>query len=216
MIRPVLAATVALSAVMLPDAPVLSQTIESAYTDLNLDKCRHTSGRDVEDYGFWRCNGFAGIPVRVSAGDQRTYVSYGTKAVDEPASGQTFPGFNSVDKTKIEWRVEQGPQDKVQPFATILRWRVKLDQDRKPSRGRVLVVTRLGDQVCHVGYVDALANQNANALARELADKHARTFDCDKGKRIIRGRQGDSIAAIAAEIERAGKAEGAKKARETR
>jgi hypothetical protein len=148
--------------------------------------------------------------VRVSAGDQRAYISYGKKAVDEPAAGQTFPGFNSVDKIKIEWRVEKGPQGKPQPFASIVRWHIKLDQDNKPSRGRVLVVTRLGDQICHVGYVDALANQNANVLARELADRHARAFDCEKGKRIILGRQGDSVAGIAAEIERAGKAEGAK------
>lgn len=214
MIKSVMAANVALAAAILPSAPAVSQIIESVYTDLDLDKCRHTSGRDVEDYGFWRCKGFADIAVRVSAGDQRTYVSYGEKAVDEPAAGQTFPGFNSVGKGKIEWRVQRTPTGEARPFATILRWHIKLDQDRKPSRGRVLVVTRLADQVCHVGYVDALANENANALARELADKRARTFDCEKDKRVILGRHGDSVAGIAAEIERAEKSEGSKKVRE--
>jgi hypothetical protein len=215
-IRPTTMATI--FALVLSSTSAVSQTIESAYTDLALDKCRHTSGRDVEDYGFWRCEGFAGIPIRVSAGDQRTYVSYGNKAVDEPAAGQTFPGFNSVDNTKIEWRVDTGPNGKAPPFASIVRWRVKLDQDNKASRGRVLVVTRLGGQVCHVGYVDALANQNANALAREIADEHARSFDCENGKRIILGRRGPSVVGIAAEIERAasGKSDGARKAREKR
>jgi hypothetical protein len=41
------------------------------------------------------------------------------------------------------------------------------------------VVTRLGPGgVCHVGYVNARANPDANELARELADEKARTFKC--------------------------------------
>ena len=46
-----------------PSAPV-----ERAYTTLDLDKCKHTKGREVEDYGSWRCTGYSGILVRVSAG----------------------------------------------------------------------------------------------------------------------------------------------------
>jgi hypothetical protein len=42
--------------------------------------------------------------------------------------------------------------------------------------------------VCHVGYVDAVANANANDLAREIADKHARSFVCGKDKPIILGK----------------------------
>jgi hypothetical protein len=54
--------------------------------------------------------------------------------------------------------------------------------------GRILVVTRLGvGKVCHVGYVDARANAKANELAREIADKHARNFDCENSKRIVLG-----------------------------
>jgi hypothetical protein len=55
--------------------------------------------------------------------------------------------------------------------------------------GRVLLVTRLGPgAVCHVGYVDALANANANDLAREIPDKHARAFECGKDKPVILGK----------------------------
>jgi hypothetical protein len=187
------ATLVAVCVIIPPHTSATSQTIESAYTDLDLDKCRHAPSREAEDYGFWRCQGFAGIPVRVSAGDQRTYVSYGKDAEVEPAARQTFPSFNSIDKTKIEWRLEkQAGQRK--PFATIARWHVKIDQDNKPSRGRVLVVTRLGDLVCHVGYVDALANKEANSLARDLADKHARAFNCHDDVPIILGELGESIA----------------------
>jgi hypothetical protein len=36
------------------------------------------------------------------------------------------------------------PDRKPRPFATILRWNVKLEDDEKQTTGRVLVVTRLG------------------------------------------------------------------------
>jgi hypothetical protein len=179
--------------------PAAAQSIESAYTELDLKKCRHTPGREVEDYGFWRCQGFAGIAVRVSAGDQRTYVSFGAKAAVQSAAGQTFPNFNSVGPGKIEWRREKGQRE---PFATILRWNIKTTHDVAPAAGRVLVVTRLGKDVCHVGYVDALVNREPNALARELTDKHARDFNCENDTRIILGERGNSIAGMVEEIER--------------
>lgn len=60
------------------------------------------------------------------------------------------------------------------------------------STGRILVVTRLGpDGTCHVGYVDAVANTDANDLARKIADENARTFRCGKDKRIVLGKTGD-------------------------
>ncbi|UXN74462.1 hypothetical protein N8D56_04770 [Devosia sp. A8/3-2] len=36
----------------------------------------------------------------------------------------------------------------------------------------MLVVTQLAEgQTCHIAYIDALANDNANELARQAADK---------------------------------------------
>jgi hypothetical protein len=53
----------------------------------------------------------------------------------------------------------------------------------------VLVVTRLGPGgVCHVGYVDARANPNANELAQQLADEKARSFKCGADKPIVTGK----------------------------
>jgi hypothetical protein len=40
--------------------------------------------------------------------------------------------------------------------------------------------------VCHIGYIDARANPNANELAREIADMHARSFRCATDKPIRR------------------------------
>jgi len=161
---------------------------ESAYTDFDPKKCRHTPGKEVEDYGEWRCKGFKGIPIHMSAGDQRIYVSYGKNAKDEPAASQTLASFNGEGR-RIEWRLDKG-----KPFATIMRWSAtRTDEKGDPVRGSTLVVTRLGQSVCHVGYVDGRANKNANELARKIADEHARNFDCKKDKPIVLGEQGPSF-----------------------
>jgi len=178
-------------------APAFCQSIESAYTSFDSKACKHQKGRQVEDYGSWLCAGYEKLPVLLSAGDQRMYVTFGPWK-EALAMAQTFPGFNDVYRGTVEWRLEKSADGKAKPFATILRWNIVTPTDRdnatgpiKPS-GRVLVVTRLGaDGVCHVGYVDAVANPDANTLARKIADENARTFKCGKDKRIVVGKVGD-------------------------
>jgi hypothetical protein len=168
--------------------------IVSVYTQLDLDKCRHKAGTMEEDYGEWRCQGLGGIPVQVSAGDQRSYVSYGRNAAKEPAAKQTLASFNGEGKT-IEWRAVRGTDGKLKPFATIMRWSTTVTDDDKTVRGQVLVVTRLGPPVCHVGYVDGRANPDANALAQAIADQHARGFKCGVDKPVQSGKTGPSFSA---------------------
>jgi hypothetical protein len=177
-------------------APSVAQTIGSATTDYSTKSCAHKPGRAVEDYGEWRCKGLGGMPILVSAGDQRMTMSFGPRAKDEPAAAQTLSGFNDVYKARIEWRLV--PEGK--PFAAIVPWHTalldespgSLDLPRpKMINGKVLVVTRLGPGgVCHVGYVDALANRDAETLARRIADERAHTFRCDTDKPVILGETG--------------------------
>ena len=172
-----------------------AQSIGSAYTNYDTRKCFHKVGHDAEDYGEWRCRGLNGMVVLVSAGDQRMTMSFGPRAKDEPAVGQTLQRFNDVYKARIEWRYARAAGGPVQPFAAIVRWStVPLDESAagpQTATGKVLVVTRLGPHgVCHVGYVDALANRDADALARKIADEHARAFRCDTDKPVILGETG--------------------------
>lgn len=169
-------------------SPASAQEIFSVYTKFDADKtCKHTKGRDVEDYGSWRCPGYGGLIVFLTAGDQRMQVSFGTsakKAAEEIAAEETFPGFNSVYEGTVEWRVETLPNGKTRPFATILRWNLITEADvnrgDNKATGRTLVVTRLNPGgVCHVGYVDA-RTPGANETARKLADEKARSFKCGK------------------------------------
>ena len=174
----------------LSSMPARAQSVESAYTALDLDKCRHTAGKGDEDYGEWRCAGYGGVAVYVSAGDQRSYVSYGRNAKNEPAAKQTLASFNGEGK-RIEWRPERSANGKLKPFATIMRWSTTVSSGDEPVRGQVLVVTRLGPGgVCHVGYVDGEANPDANALAQKLADEHARKFRCGADKPMVLGNKG--------------------------
>ena len=169
-------------------APADAQTpagdgVTYAYTTFDADKnCKHKPGRDVEDYGTWTCPGYAGIPVVLSAGDQRMQVSFGPRASREVAAGETLPRFNDVYKGTIEWRLERGKDGKIRPFATILRWNYMTSPEDRKASGRVLVITRLNPGgVCHVGDVDGRA-PDANEKARKVADEKARTFRCEKDK----------------------------------
>jgi hypothetical protein len=148
----------------------------SAYTQLDLAACRALAADpdDPLESGAWWCVGHRGIPVYVAESDLRYFVSYGEGAVDEPAARTTLPAFNHAGGT-IEWRI--GPDG--EPVATILRFHT--DSGDGGAKGQVLVITKLGGggQVCHAGYVDALATREANVVARSVAD-NASGFDCTR------------------------------------
>lgn len=156
---------------------------QSAYTDIDLDQCLVMHS---DDFGSsWACPGYRGYPVRIAEGDLRFFVSYGFGAKEQPAAGQTLPPFNSLGE-KIEWRL-RNVGGAWRPFATIVRYR--LDETPDYPGGEVLVVTQLGDEPgtqCHVAWVDARANADANELARQAADELAGDFPCgDSMPRVI-------------------------------
>jgi hypothetical protein len=175
--------------------PAAAETIESATTPFNVDKCPHKEGREVEDAGEWRCTGYGGIAVVMTSGDARVYISYGPRAAREPAARQTLAAPNR-EGASIEWRLLRGRDGRGSPFAAIMRWTTAIPTDdpkveNGTYRGQVWVVTRLGSGgVCHIGYVDARQNPNGIELARTIADKHARQFRCGQDKPIVLGAKG--------------------------
>lgn len=170
-------------------APAVAENA-SAYTKIELAACREIppAPDDPLESGAWWCEGHGGIPIYVSEGDLRFFVSYGDTAPDELAAKTTLPAFNHIGET-IEWRL--GPDGR--PFATILRFFTS-SGDGAPD-GQVLVITRLGGpgQVCHIGYVDARTNPDANAIAREVADNGAAEFDCGRDTALHYGLSGDEV-----------------------
>jgi len=169
-----------LIAVLLVAGPAAANEKNSVYTSLDLDACRQEplNADDPVDGGTWWCDGYEGMPVRVSEGDLRFFVSYGEAAAGEIAATQTLPAFNTINKT-LEWRLELGRDDgRWHAFATILRFFT--DAGEGAARAQFLVITKLGGpgQICHIGTVNALLNPDANVLARRVADEAASGYVC--------------------------------------
>ncbi len=126
------------------------------------------------------CTGYLQIPIHFSEGDLRQMVQFGTLR-DNDEFWQSFAQFNRANQT-IEWRLHDGDA-----VAVIQRWFIENTDPETGSvdaktTGQVLVISTIGTLhnpvSCHVGYVDARANSNANLLARSVADVIAPNFDC--------------------------------------
>jgi len=156
----------------------------SDYTKIDLDACPMIEAPSEEGTfgGTWSCPGYGGMPVLVTEGDLRMFVSFGRNAKQESAATQTLSGFNTINDT-LEWRIRNG-----RPYATILRW--FMDTPDGSDRIQVLVVTQLTPgATCQVARINASANTNANVLAREAADQLAGSYVCEQGP-IIFGNPG--------------------------
>lgn len=166
----------------------IGSEIESVYTNLELDSaCKPYEL--YEQGGSFTCPGYAGYGVLFTEGDLRQSVFYGFVG-EWFAEGafESFSGFNYVSGT-IEWRLQGGV-----PYAAIMRWFISSGAGDGSNDGQVLVVSKvaqpgIGDG-CVVGYVDALENDNANIMAREIADDLGRDFMCRIEEPVFHGNEG--------------------------
>ncbi|GHA24006.1 hypothetical protein GCM10007989_19570 [Devosia pacifica] len=148
---------------------------QSFYTDLNLDDCLVLSADDFES--IWSCPGYRGFPLWVSQSDLRFYLSYGFSAPNERVAGQTAEPFNHLGP-ELEWRLSNA-MGRWFPVASIARYFTSNAQGEETNE--VLVVSQIAEgNSCHIAYVDALVNEDAQALARDAADRLAGTVECDK------------------------------------
>ena len=151
--------------------------VKSLYTTVDLKACKKL---ERPGGAAWHCPGLSGVPVYVAKGGLKQFVSAGTDAARRRAATQTLAGANSIFeqgrvRALVEWRFDRRG-DKQLPYAIIVRFHTGADL----RRGDVLVVLKVAPrETCHLAYVDALANENAIALARSIADTKARTFDCN-------------------------------------
>ncbi|WP_441237168.1 hypothetical protein [Bradyrhizobium sp. 930_D9_N1_4] len=175
---------------------VAAQSLGSTYTSTAPKACRQIGKPSELDGSTTRvCPGKDGLVVLIAEDDLREIVSVGRNrkiAAEEPAAKVWFAPFNSSETT-IEWRAAG-----TKPFATIQRWHIadNADPDKqgRPNTKAILVVTRLPPgPVCHVAYVDAIANSTANELARKAADEVARGFTCGKDEVKIIGASGRAV-----------------------
>jgi hypothetical protein len=172
--------------------PAAANPPKSLYTTIDLDACkivhRHPDGNT------FLCNGLPSYPVIYGEGDLRAFVSIGTYTHKQKrkAQEQTLGPFNTIFEGKsrratLEWRVHTDGE-KMIPHATILRYHTRNDD----GRGEVLVILHVGErETCQAGIIDALAEAEAMALARKIADGAARTFSCTD-EPVVHGKTGKS------------------------
>lgn len=166
-----------------------AQEIESVYTKLDTGKsCAVFAGPPENEPGDWGnlvCSGYKGYPIFVYYSDARESLFYGfPPAGDRAPQWESFTAFNHAGPT-VEWRIMKGVVREI-PFATIHRWFVMREPE---DRIEVLVVEKVGQpgirDGCRVGYVVATGNENANEMARRIADETARDFDCENAEPAV-------------------------------
>jgi hypothetical protein len=176
--------TISALALVLGAGPATAQSgFMSAYTDLNLEA--DCLVLEADDFGAsWSCPGYRGYPLMVQEGDLRFSLGYGFNPGDSSGS-QTLPPFNHLGE-KLEWRLSNA-SGRWFPVATIVRYHTA-DSVTGEDSGEVLVVSQVQDgNSCHIAYIDAKANANANEMARQAAD-NAGDFDCATDEVEIIGR----------------------------
>lgn len=164
--------------------PAAAQLFNSSWTDLRFEDCTVVS---TDDFGStWACPGLKGLPVMVRESQHRFSLSYGLTSTTEKAAEQGLP-LENQPAGEIEWRVSNA-EGGYKPFATIVKFFVKPEGEASAETkpGEVLVITKVAPgATCHMAYVDALANPDAEPLAKKTADEKARDFDCKEEPEII-------------------------------
>ena len=186
-------ALVAASAVLLDCAPVHAEELISTYTWTKPQLCRKTKRViiDGDEYASTRvCPGKAGYAVIVDDDDLRTTVTIGKNGkANAVIAGGSEGRFSSVHDT-VEWRSVKGAAE---PFAVIIRWSFR-DPNDESKEGKdlpLLIVARLSPgPICQIALVDTTAEQDANALARQIADERARGFKCNTDTAQLVGARG--------------------------
>lgn len=161
---------------------------ESRYIKFDLDACELIERDEESGSVIQRCDGEGDYVVYVAEGDLRYFIGYGPNGLNQRAFSQTLAPFNRTHNV-LELRRFA---DSDEPHAAILRYYTDAGTGDDRAEGEVLVVTKLdGEEACHMAYIDARANPNANELARQAADS-GEDFDCQTDEPETRGETGVS------------------------
>jgi hypothetical protein len=174
-------------------AAAQAEELVSTYTSTKPQLCRETNRViiDGDEYASTRvCRGKAGYTVIVDDDDLRTTVTIRKKGKAKAViAGGSDGRFSSVHNV-IEWRSVKGAAE---PFAVIIRWSFR-DPDDESKEGKdlpLLIVARLSPgPICQIALVDTTAKQDANAIARQIADEKARDFKCNSDTAQLIGARG--------------------------
>jgi hypothetical protein len=141
--------------------------ITSAYTKVDLDRCKLIEQVEEGSAATWRCTGYGGVALIVETGDERFDLDAGIPDEDQLWSSS----FDSPPAT-VEWRLDRG-----RPFAII--YRLTVANPDRPKTSRLLVETvgrgrKPGCRVADIPGSTADANGAARRAAALILDRKAR------------------------------------------
>lgn len=178
--------------VLVSTAAAAPPAATSRYVKFDLKKCPVIERQEEGAVTVWHCKDAGGFEFFVAEDDLRFSIGYGPGGRDQRSFHQSLAPFNTINDT-LELRQRAGANA---PHASILRYYTEgaIDNEtgRLRERGEILVVTKIdGAKACHLAYVDAVANPDANRLAQEAADS-GDGFDCEKDEAAKVGKTGKS------------------------
>jgi hypothetical protein len=162
---------------------------QSRLTTIDLERCRHVA---KEPGGAaWTCPGLPGYPIYIE-GRRHQVMSFGAQPDRRQSAKQTLVSENSIFAGKrrptVELRVERAADNRLVPFATIVRYYTT----RGGSTGEVLVITKVDSKrSCRVALIDVHANANPMALARMWANANVSRMKCPE-QPLVLGQHGKS------------------------
>lgn len=175
-----------LIAILALSAPACAQAGEggndSAYVRV-FDNCTTYQAED-EPVHFSDCTGLAGWTVHIVAGEHGAAVAYSQRGKEaqwreNPPRAAIFQDLGQV----MEWRLDGSGA----PFATI--YRSIFTGYQAGEGGQYLTVAALRPEgelgACHVAYVEAAQQPNANQIARDAADYLAPDWQCGVEEPIV-------------------------------
>lgn len=119
----------------------------------------------------YRCPGVFDVDVWLSISDAQWTVSFHK---ERPTGLVLNQGFNRAHHPdlQVEWRFDGN-----RPMAALQLWRFY--DDAGDLDDGAWVITKIDDnEVCHMGFVDSLENEDPLALARQFADANAQSYSC--------------------------------------
>lgn len=169
----------------------------SSYSTFDIDTdCAFDKPASEEEAGM----GASGIckiggkpDIYFSEGDLRQSAGFGANKPFE-----TFGAWNSMNNV-IEWRHDESGKI----YAAIVRFFIDHPNPDtgvpdKASQGQILLVHKvaqtINDETCVIGLVDARANDDANILARKVADEQSPMFNCQTQEPKYYGIKGEHAA----------------------
>jgi len=152
--------------------PAMGRTFDSAYSRFDYERCETVASPEPGVVDMRRCPGHAAIAVIWTAEPDSSEVTFSADGAEEALGLGSF--YEAGDT--VEWRLRKRAGE-VATIAAIVRYAYGQAVGRLDHSSLVVYRIEPSGRSCVMGMVDG-ARPNANAEARQLADRWGLDFVC--------------------------------------